>query len=80
MGQGLTLLTGFFLARTQHWESDLSTIAILSLTKPGPYLFPGTNTGHISGVCWAEENHVLKIFKKRKSKHISVRQSAPYHP
>lgn len=67
---GSRLLTGFLLARRQHWEGDLSMTAILSPMKPGPYPLPGTNTVHITGVCWADENHILKIFKRRKSLHL----------
>lgn len=70
VGGGLRLLTGFVLARRQHWEGDLSMTAILSPPKPGPCPFPGTNTGHETGVCGAEENLILKIFKRRKSLHL----------
>lgn len=56
---------------------------ILPPVKPGLHPFPSTRMGRISGVCWAEENHIPKIFRTReenKSLHISVRRSAPYRP
>lgn len=62
VGQGLTLLTGFLLARRQHWEGNLSITAILSPAKPGPYFFPGTKWSLLGrGKSYPEDTQEKKV-------------------